>query len=141
GAARGRGRGGPAGPGARGAPPAPAAGREPASTRRASPAAPRAPLPATPRDAADVDLFGAPVARPAAAAVIETEEGKAPAPTIENPFEDELHPAGVDARVEIVPASHVPLETIPARAPAGRGGGVCGARAQARPGDGPGGGG
>src|SRR5262249_38974518 len=84
----------------------------------------------------DVDLFGAPVARPAAAAVIETGEGEAPAPTIENPFEDELHPAGVDARVEIVAASPPALETIAAEARAGRACGVCEARVPAVPGGG-----
>ena len=89
---------------------------------------------ASTRSEPEVDLFGAPVARSAAAALIETEEGKAPAPTIENPFEDELDPAGVDARVEIVAASHAALETIAAEARACRACGLCETRTQAVPG-------
>jgi DNA polymerase len=91
------------------------------------------PVTSTP-SAPDVDLFGAPMARPAAAALVETDEDRAPAPAIENPFEDELHPAGVDARVEIVAASSVALEAIAAEARACRACGLCETRTQAVPG-------
>jgi DNA polymerase len=74
------------------------------------------------------------VARPDAAATIEDAEGATPAPAIEYPFEDELHPSGVESRVEIVAAAQASLEQIAAEARACRACGLCETRTQAVPG-------
>jgi len=93
----------------------------------------RVPSPAASVPMTDVDLFGAPVARPAAAAATEVPEG-AGAPAIEYPFDDELHPAGAEARVQVVAASRGSLEQIAGEARACRACGLCETRTQAVPG-------
>jgi DNA polymerase len=81
----------------------------------------------------DVDLFGVAVKKSAAES-FEPAESAAPAPAIEYPFDDELHPSGVESRVPIVAAAQAPLGQIAAEARACRACGLCETRTQAVPG-------
>ena len=82
----------------------------------------------------EVDLFGAPVKKAAAGPTIDATEAAPLTTSIEYPFDDELHPSGVEVRAEIVAAARGSLEQIAAEARACRACGLCETRTQAVPG-------